>query len=66
MKDTFSKHWDDVHGFTYKEALEKQAKVDEGHGVGQPNSKWKPSVIEPDPNRKDGYRVVIETISQDK
>ncbi len=63
MKDTFSKHWDNEHGYTYKEALDKKAKVDDAHGVGTRTSKWKPSVIEPDPYKKDGYRVVIETIS---
>lgn len=66
MKDTFSKHWDDNHGFTYAEALEKKAKVDDAHGVGTSTSKWKESVIEPDPNRQDGYRVVIETKTQDE
>ncbi len=65
MKDIFSKHWDDHHGFTYAEALEKKAKVDDGHGVGTPTSRWKESVIEPDPERKDGYRVVIETKPRD-
>ena len=65
MKDIFSKHWDDVHGFTYKEAEEKKRKVDEAHGVGSLTSKWKESVIEHDPNRKDGYRVVIETKSKE-
>ena len=64
MKDTFSKHWDDVHGFTYAEAQDKKRKLDEAHGVGTSTSKWKESVIEPDPNRKDGYRVVIETKSE--
>lgn len=65
MKDVFSKHWDKEHGFTYAEAQEKKRKVDEAHGVGTPESKWKESVIEPDPERKDGYRVVIETKSED-
>ena len=65
MKDYFSKHWDEKNGYTYKEALDKKAKVDEAHGVGTPNSKWKESVIEPDPNKTSGFRVVIETISKD-
>ena len=62
MKEIYSKRWDKEHGFTYAEAQDKKRKVDDGHGVGTPNSKWKESVIEPDPERKDGYRVVIETI----
>lgn len=62
MRDVFTKHWDNEHGFTYKEALDKKRKVDDAHGVGRPNSKWKESIIEPDPDRKDGYRVIIETI----
>ena len=58
-------HLGNNNGYTYKEAQDKKAKVDEAYGVGTPNSKWKKSVIEPDPNKKSGYRVVIETNSKD-
>ena len=49
-------------GYTYDEALAKKAAVDDAHGVGRPESKWSASVIERDPNKKEGYRVVIRTI----
>lgn len=62
MIDTFSK--DGKEGFTFEEALEKKSKVDEAHGVGFPDSKWKESVIEPDPTKEKGFRVVIETYSE--
>lgn len=65
MVSTFSNNWSKEHGYTYEEAELKKAKVDEAHGVGLPHSKWKESKIEPDPTKKDGYRVVIETISDD-
>ncbi len=57
----FSKHWDNLHGFTMQEAHQKKAKVDEAHGVGSPNSKWNPAQIVKDNNREDGYKVVICT-----
>lgn len=57
----FSKHWDNVNGFTMEEAKRKQAAVDEAHGVGTPTSKWAPSKIVPDSSRKSGYKVVIST-----
>ena len=57
----FTKHWDDVNGYTMREAMEKKAKVDEAHGVGTPNSKWNPAEIVPDTSRKDGFKVVIRT-----
>ncbi len=64
MKETYSKHWDNKHGFTYKEALEKKAKVEEGLDLNDPKCKWNPAVIEPDPDRVDGYRVVRKTKSE--
>lgn len=66
MADIFSKHWDEEHGFSYAEALDKKDKVDDSYGVGRTKSKWKPSVIEKDPYKKDGYRVVIEKKPQDE
>lgn len=59
ITDTFSKHWDKEHGFTWKEAEEKKRKVDEAHGVHNPNAKWYPAQIVPDPEKKDGYMVTI-------
>ena len=44
-----------------QEAEEKKRKVDEGHGVGTPTSKWSEAVIERDPDRSDGYRIRIST-----
>ena len=61
LTDTFTKRWDDKHGFTQLEAQEKKAIVDEYYGVGTPNSKWNPARIILDPNKKDGFMVVIET-----
>lgn len=61
MRDTFSKRWDDNHGFTYQEALQKKANVEEAYGVGSPNSKWEEAKIVPDPKKKDGYMVTIDT-----
>lgn len=61
-KDIFSKHHGDPQvGYTYQEALIKRAKVNEAHGVGTPTSKWNGAVIELDPEKKSGYRVVIQT-----
>ena len=58
----FSKQFGEAdEGYTYKEALAKLSKVNDAHGVGTPDSKWKPGFIEPDPNKKTGYRVVIRT-----
>lgn len=58
----FSKQFGDAdEGYTYREALDKQAKVNEAHGVGTFKSRWNPAIIEPDPNKKNGYRVVIRT-----
>ena len=57
----YSKRWDNKHGFTEAEAEEKKRKVDEGHGVGTPTSKWSEAVIERDPDRVDGYRIRIST-----
>ena len=50
-------------GYTYEQALAKKAAVDDAHGVGRPESKWRESVIERDPNKRAGYRVVIRTIN---
>ncbi|MBO4815609.1 MAG: hypothetical protein J5507_01380 [Clostridia bacterium] len=61
MKSIFSKHWDQYHGFTMEEAEKKKIAVDEAHGVNQINAKWKPAKILSDPEKKDGYMVVIET-----
>ena len=58
MKSVYSKRWDDKHGFTQKEAEEKKRKVDAENGANYPDSKWNPAVIEPDPERLDGFRVV--------
>lgn len=57
--DVFGKNWDSEHGFTYEEAVIKKAAVDEAHGVGMPGSCWNPAVIQPDLDRKDGYKVII-------
>ena len=58
----FSKQFGNAdEGYTYKEALAKLAKVNDAHGVGTPKSKWNPGIIEPDPNKKTGYRIVIRT-----
>ena len=56
----FSKHWDDVNGYTMEEAMKKKEAVDEAHGVGTPTSKWNPAKIVPDPSRKSGYKVIIK------
>lgn len=45
----FSKHWDDVNGYTMEEAMKKKEAVDEAHGVGTPTSKWNPAKIVPIP-----------------
>lgn len=60
IKDTFTKRWDNEHGFTMAEAEEKKRKVDDAHGVDTPNAKWHPAQIVPDPKKKDGYMVTIE------
>ena len=57
----FYKHWDNEHGYTHEEAFKKKAAVDDAHEVHNPNSKWNPAVVELDPYRKSGYRVVIRT-----
>jgi hypothetical protein len=59
--NTFSKRWDNNHGFTLREAQEKKYIVDESYGVGTPLSKWNPAEIIPDTSKKDGYMVVIRT-----
>lgn len=64
MKDIFSNHWDSKHGFSYEEAQKRKRGIDEEYGVGTPTSKWNPAVVEPDPERMDGYRVVIERKSE--
>lgn len=58
---TFSKHWDNIHGFTREEAEQKRDAVNKAHGVNQPNSKWNPAEIVSDHSRKDGFMVVINT-----
>lgn len=59
-KNEFTKHWDNKYGFTYEEALEKKAIVDEAHGVGiNPNSCWNASEIVVDPLKNSGYKVII-------
>lgn len=57
----FTKPWDNVNGYTMREAMEKKAKVDEAHGVGTPESRWNPAEIVPDTSKKDGFKVVIRT-----
>ena len=64
MKQTFSKRWDNKHGFTYEEALAKKADVEEGIDFSDPECKWNPAKIEPAPERLDGYRVVMKTKSE--
>lgn len=59
-KDIFSNHWDNKHGFTKEEAESRKRGIDEQYGVHNPDSKWNPAVVEPDPERLDGYRIVIE------
>ena len=62
LESVFSKQFGNPdEGYTYKEALAKLAKVNDAHGVGTSKSRWKPGIIEPDPNKKNGYRVVIKT-----
>ena len=56
----FTKHWDDKHGFTIQEAVEEKWKVDEAHGVGTRESKWREAVIAPDLEKLDGYMVIIQ------
>lgn len=58
MRETYSKRWDNKHGFTQKEAEDKKRRVDAENGANNPDSKWNPAQIEPDPERQDGYRVV--------
>lgn len=57
----FTKRWDKDHGFTYEEALDKVAVVNEAHGVGTAKSRWNPAQIVRDPHKKDGYKVIIRT-----
>lgn len=45
----FSKHWDNVNGYTMEEAMKKKEVVDEAHGVGTPTSKWNSAKIVPTP-----------------
>lgn len=63
MQSVFSNVWNIHHGFTPEEAEEKAKRVNAEHGVYEPGSKWKPAKLVPDPHRKTGYMVVIETIS---
>lgn len=58
----FSKVGDNTHGFTLEEAMRKVEKVNAAHGVGDPKSKWGPARIVPDDSRKNGFKVVIDTI----
>ena len=58
----FSKHWDNVNGYTMEEAMKKKEAVDEAHGVGTPTSKWGPAQIVPDSSRKTVYKIVISTL----
>jgi hypothetical protein len=60
-ESVFSKSWDNEHGFTHEEAMKKKAAVDDAHGVYARDAKWNPAVVELDPYRKSGYRVVIRT-----
>ena len=62
--DIFTKRWDNVNGYTWEEAEEKKRKVDESYGVDNPNAKWHPAQIEPDPDKKSGYRVTIKRIKE--
>ena len=61
MRSEFRKHWDNENGYTYQEAISKKEKVDEAHGVGTKESCWNAAQIVPDPHRKSGYMVIIET-----
>lgn len=61
MVATFSNVWNANYGFTPEEAALKARRVNEAHGVGDPNSKWKPAIWVRDPHRKSGYMVTIET-----
>ena len=60
-RDVFSKHYGDPNkGYTQEEAERKKADIDTEYGVYRSNANWKPAVIEPDPTKKEGYRIVIE------
>lgn len=61
MKSEFRKMYDEVNGYTLEEAISKKRKIDEAHEVGSSRSQWKPAEIVPDPYRKSGFMVVIET-----
>lgn len=61
MTSEFTKRWDKENGYTQAEACAKKKAVDEAHGVGTENSRWKPAEIVLDPNKKTGYKVVIST-----
>lgn len=59
MKDYFTKHYGDGKGYTYEEAIQKKAAVDDAHGCWRNDAKWKYSEIVPD--SRGGYMVVIST-----
>lgn len=59
--DVFCKHYGNPDkGYTYQEALVKRSKVNDTYGVSFPRSKWNGAIIEKDPSKKTGYRVVIK------
>ena len=66
-RDVFSKHYGDpTKGYSEEEAQRKKETIDAEYGVYRSNANWKPAVIEPDPTKKEGYRVIIERIYRDR